>query len=117
MQGKATQLDEAAIAADAFLHVVMMSSISPCQAINLRQPYTSQYICPRASSSQCMACLLASRGAASASSSCPELDTHLRSAQWGESFMWDLPTQYASQQAAGGTGNADACLIFIRPQP
>ncbi|CAL5220709.1 g2765 [Coccomyxa viridis] len=32
-------------------------------------------------------------------------------------FMGDLPTQYASQQAAGGVGNADACLIFIRPPP
>ena len=32
-------------------------------------------------------------------------------------FMGDLPTQYASQQAAAGVGNADACLIFIRPPP
>ena len=32
-------------------------------------------------------------------------------------FMGDLPTQYASQQAATGVGNADACLIFIRPPP
>ena len=32
-------------------------------------------------------------------------------------FMGDLPTQYASQQAAGGVGNADACLMFIRPPP
>lgn len=31
--------------------------------------------------------------------------------------MGDLPTQYASQQAATGVGNADACLIFIRPPP
>ena len=31
--------------------------------------------------------------------------------------MGDLPTQNASQQAAGGVGNADACLIFIRPPP
>ena len=31
--------------------------------------------------------------------------------------MGDLPTQYASQQAAAGVGNADACLIFIRPPP
>ncbi len=31
--------------------------------------------------------------------------------------MGDLPTQYASQQAAAGVGNADACLIFIRPSP
>ncbi len=31
--------------------------------------------------------------------------------------MGDLPTQYASQQAAGGVGNADACLIFIWPPP
>jgi len=32
-------------------------------------------------------------------------------------FMGDLPTQYASQQAAAGVDNADACLIFIRPPP
>ncbi len=32
-------------------------------------------------------------------------------------FMGDLPTQYASQQAGTGVGNADACLIFIRPPP
>ena len=31
--------------------------------------------------------------------------------------MGDLPDQYASQQAAAGVGNADACLIFIRPPP
>ena len=31
--------------------------------------------------------------------------------------MGDLPTQYTSQQAAGGVSNADACLIFIRPPP
>ena len=32
-------------------------------------------------------------------------------------FMGDLPTQYASQQAAAGVGNADACLIYVRPPP
>ena len=68
----------------------------------------------KASSSQYMACLLASRGVASGSSSCPELDTHLRRVYGGGG---DLPTQYASQQAAGGVGNADACLILIWPPP
>ena len=65
-----------------------------------------------------MACLLASRGTALATSFWRELDTHPRSAKWRESFWGtSLPSQYASQQAAAGVGNADACLIFIRPPP
>ena len=32
-------------------------------------------------------------------------------------FMGDLPSQYASQRAAAGVGNADACLIYIRTPP
>ena len=31
--------------------------------------------------------------------------------------MGDLPSQFASQQAAAGVGNVDACLSFIRPPP
>ena len=32
-------------------------------------------------------------------------------------FMGDLPFHYASQSAAAGVGNADACLIYIRAPP
>ena len=32
-------------------------------------------------------------------------------------FMGDLPTQYASQEAAAGVGNAEACLMSIWPPP